>query len=153
MDGQSVYRTRQKTLIEECLRNTGGRHITAETVAALLTAQGTPVGMATIYRQLERLVEEGTVRKYVLDGKTGACYQYNGETVCEHFHLKCLKCGELFHADCDFLNRLSEHIYREHGFSVDNTKTVFYGECAACRRKEKKGGGAASSLNKGEKLI
>ena len=48
---------------------------TADGLAALLQEQGTPVGKATIYRYLEALVEQGMVRKYVMEGAS-ACYQY-----------------------------------------------------------------------------
>ena len=99
----------------------------------------TPVGTATVYRTLEQLVEEGIVRKYVLDGKSSACYQFlSGEphACTEHFHLKCTQCGQLFHVSCDYLNQLGEHLLEHHGFVIDHTKTVLYGLCAACAKKK-----------------
>ena len=99
----------------------------------------TPVGTATVYRTLEQLVEEGIVRKYVLDGKSSACYQFlSGEphACTEHFHLKCTQCGQLFHVSCDYLNQLGEHLLEHHGFVIDHTKTVLYGLCAACSKKK-----------------
>lgn len=132
------YRTKQGEWIETLLKETDGAHITAEELCRRLNENGTPAGLTTVYRRLEKLTERGIVRKYTTDTKGGACYQYCGDAVCEHFHLKCLTCGALLHADCDFLSRLSEHVGAEHGFSIDNGKTVFYGECAACRRNKKK---------------
>lgn len=83
-------------------------------------------------------MEEGIVRKYVLDGKSSACYQFlSGEphACTEHFHLKCTQCGQLFHVSCDYLNQLGEHLLEHHGFVIDHTKTVLYGLCAACAKK------------------
>ena len=116
----------------------GDRHVTAGEISLYLQEQGTPVGMATIYRYLDQLVSEGIIRRYVLDGKSGACYQYVGDhpDACrEHFHLKCLACGKLFHVSCSYLNELNQHILEHHDFEVDHTKTVLYGYCSACRKK------------------
>lgn len=132
MDSQSNYRTKQKSLILSCVTETAGRHFTADDIADMLDARGTHVGKATVYRHLDRLLAEGEIKKYTLGDKTGACYQYNGKNTCEHFHLKCTYCGKLIHADCTFLDRLSEHISEHHGFSVDGSRTVFYGLCSDC---------------------
>ena len=134
---EKKYHTRQKTLIEDLLKNANGDHMTAEQVCRILSENGTPVGLSTVYRSLERLCDSGVIRRYVTGAKGSACYQYR-QVRCEHFHLKCVKCETLFHADCDFLNRLSEHVEREHGFRIDHSNTVFYGTCAACLRNEKK---------------
>lgn len=134
---EKEYRTKQKALVEELLKNAKGRHMTAEQVCRALEENGTPVGLSTVYRSLERLCESGIVRRYVTGAKGSACYQYR-ETECRHFHLKCNRCETLFHADCEFLNRLSEHVEQEHGFRIDHSNTVFYGLCAACLRSEKK---------------
>ena len=126
------YKTKQRELILSYLKNTELPHVTAGDIAAHLRSEN-PVGTATVYRQLEKMVEAGLVRKYSLDG--GACYQYvGGDEGCrEHFHLKCLSCGELIHVDCDFLCGLTPHILEHHGFEVDNSRTVMYGICCECR--------------------
>ena len=87
-----------------------------------------------LYRQLDKLVESGVVRKFVIDGKTGACYQYiENEHECrEHFHLKCISCGKLIHLNCDHLMSINKHIEEHHGFIIDPSQTVFYGRCADC---------------------
>ncbi len=129
------YNTRQREHILKYLRDNSSGHTTAGVIALYLHSQGTPVGIATIYRYLDQLAEEGIVRKYTIDNKTGSCYQYIGsDTNCtNHFHLKCVKCEKLFHVECDFLNELDVHILAHHGFSVDHTKTVLYGCCMDCR--------------------
>lgn len=135
------YKTKQREYILEFLRSYGTAHITVAELVRQLQDSGTPVGTATAYRNLEQLVEEGLVRKYTLDGKCSACYQYlesePNSTCChEHFHLKCTRCGRLFHVSCDYLNQLGEHLLEHHGFVVDHTKTVLYGLCRECAAQE-----------------
>jgi len=134
MDTQLNYKTKQKSFILECIKETDGKHFTADDIAEMLNKKGNRVGMATVYRHLERLLSEGEIKKYTIYGKAGACYQYSGEAVCEHFHLKCTGCGKLIHADCTFLDKLSEHIAEDHGFLIDGTRTVFYGKCSECSK-------------------
>ena len=92
------------------------------------------LGEATVYRTLSRFVEEGLLKKFISPGGSGAYYQYNEKSHgCDsHFHLKCVKCGTLFHMDCSFLKDMTSHIEGEHGFSVDNSKTTLYGTCKNC---------------------
>ena len=133
------YKTKQREYILAFLQNSEGRHITVAELVRHLQDNATPVGTATVYRTLEQLVEEGMVRKYVLDGKSSACYQFLSDEphLCqEHFHLKCTCCGRLFHVSCDYLNPLGEHLLEHHGFVIDHTKTVLYGLCADCAAKE-----------------
>lgn len=128
------YNTKQKGKILDFLIANKDNHMNVQKISAFLTAEGTPVGVATIYRQLDKLVENGVVRKYTIDGKTGACYQYIDENQdChQHFHLKCVKCDRLIHIDCSHLKGIEQHIFEHHGFLVDSSKTVFYGVCSDC---------------------
>ena len=136
MELQSNYKTKQKSLILDCVIATNGKHFTADDISLMLDEKGTHVGKATVYRGLDRLLAEGVIKKYTLGEKSGACYQYDGSS-CEHFHLKCTSCGKLIHADCEFLDKLSSHVSADHGFVIDGSRTVFYGKCSECFRAEK----------------
>ena len=135
------YKTKQREYILAFLQNSEGRHITVAELVRHLQDNATPVGTATVYRTLEQLVEEGMVRKYVLDGKSSACYQFLSDEphLCqEHFHLKCLSCGTLFHVQCTFLDEMQAHIAAHHHFQIDHTKTVLYGYCEQCQNAQQK---------------
>ena len=130
MIASSGYKTKQRALVEGILSENCGRHLTVEQVVELLEKNGSHVGRTTVYRCLEKLIEEGSVQKYAAAAGESACYQYlNGESCHEHFHLKCTSCGRLIHIECEHLGELSEHIGSEHGFKVDKLKTVLYGLC------------------------
>ena len=138
MKRDSGYNTKQKEKLLDYLIKNKEKHTNVQEISAFLNAEGTPVGVATIYRQLDKLVDKGIVRKYAFDGKTCACYQYiDSERGCHnHFHLKCLSCGRLIHLDCDHLAEISNHIAKEHGFQIDSSQTVFYGICSDCSKKK-----------------
>lgn len=130
------YKTHQRSVITDFLKENGDEHITVEELVSKLEQSGESVGRTTVYRCLEKLESEGLVRKYISAGKESCCYQYVGDAECkEHFHLKCEKCGKLIHIECDTLDTLKEHIKDEHGFSVNALKTVLYGICEECGKE------------------
>ncbi|MDR3173387.1 MAG: transcriptional repressor [Treponema sp.] len=136
------YRTRQGEGILEYVRSQGGRHITVSGMARHFAGTNENIGQTTIYRHLEKLAAEGTIRKYVLGDGKSACYQYvDSQALCrEHFHLICERCGVLIHEDCDLLEEIRAHLLLEHKFRIDMLKTIFYGTCAACLSASPEGG-------------
>ncbi len=129
------YNTRQQELILSYIKQNASEHLTADAIASALKDE--QVGKTTVYRCLERLCKQHTVRKYILSEGKSACYQYAlGEDCHRHFHLKCLRCGRLIHAECEQLAQIEEHICLEHDFDIDASRTVFYGICGECKKNE-----------------
>lgn len=133
---KNIYNTKQKNMILDYLKTTKA-HTTAAQIVYALKEKGEVIGTATVYRQLEKMVSAGIVRKYITN--TSACFQYSGEECTNHFHLKCNLCGTLFHVDCDFLEELAPHILEHHRFVVDNHRTVVYGTCEKCLEEKNNG--------------
>jgi Fur family ferric uptake transcriptional regulator len=133
------YKTRQKEELLSYLKTKPGQHFTARDLMAHLQNQGKNLGASTIYRQLEQLVQEGLVKKYILDGQSAACFEYVGDHDCasQHcFHFKCEKCGQLIHFHCDELEHALAHMLADHGFDTNSLRTVFYGLCENCSKHE-----------------
>ncbi len=131
------YKTRQRERLLEYFTSVPGRHITAGDVCEYLKEEGESIAQATVYRQLDSLVEEGILVKYNVEPGCPSCYEYlgedhpvNGETC---FHCKCTKCGKLIHLHCEEVEELTEHLDQEHKFRLDPRRTVFYGVCEDCR--------------------
>ena len=85
------------------------------------------------------MVAEETVAKYVVDGTSGACFEYTGGQQAEKescYHCKCEKCGKLIHLHCEDVVKLEQHLMDSHGFRMDPCRTVFYGICEECRSTE-----------------
>lgn len=131
------YNTKQKAAILRCVENTKGQHFTIDSLCEKLFENGVSVGRTTVYRYLERLSDEGILRKYSAALGESVCYQYvEVKQHChEHFHLKCEKCGSLIHMECEELEGIIEHINSHHGFKLNPLKTVIYGICEGCAAK------------------
>ncbi len=132
---EKLYKTKQRLYILEYLKQNANEHITADMIIEHFKELGTPIGKATIYRYLDNLVNENKVRKYTMPYRNNAaCFQYVDSTdnCLNHYHMKCIKCGNLIHIDCKELEELSQHIYNEHNFKLDIFKTILYGTCKNC---------------------
>ena len=133
------YRSRSEELIRDALRAFEGRHASAEEVRAYLLKRGEAIGLTTVYRRLERMEERGEVRR--ISGVGGSsCYQYIADGSCsDHYHLYCTACGRTEHLSCGEIDLLFGHIANEHSFSIDRSRTVLYGRCAACSNSKSEG--------------
>lgn len=134
MNNKKIYKTKQRDLILNYITENKTKHITVDMVVDYMKNNGEQVGQTTVYRNLNKLVEEGIVLKYQNAEGISACYQYaeEDEGCLNHYHLVCVECGEMIHLQCDYLERFSTHIFNEHEFKVNKFKTVFYGLCKNC---------------------
>ncbi|MCH5190530.1 MAG: transcriptional repressor [Oscillospiraceae bacterium] len=130
------YETKQSRLVLDFLKENADRHYSAEEVYFALVGCGGHIGRTTVYRQLDKLVDDGRARKFSAGDNNASCYQFCNPDVCHnHYHLKCSGCGKLIHTECDFLDKLSSHILNEHRFIVDSSQTVLYGLCRDCQER------------------
>ncbi|WP_295587113.1 Fur family transcriptional regulator [uncultured Oscillibacter sp.] len=130
------YITKQQQAVLRCLEQRQGESLTAAELAQALREEGCPVGLATIYRQLEKLTCAGQVHK--INTAEGAFFH-----LCDHAGgprdcvlLKCSSCGRIRHLDCSHLQALYDHLEQEHHFRIDPRGTVFTGLCEVCAAKE-----------------
>lgn len=136
MSSKTQYRTKQREQILAFLENTEGRHVTVQEICDALRLQGTAIGTTTVYRQLERLIDEGLAVKYTVDGAP-ACFAYlhpeshGHANIC--YHGKCELCGCVLHLHCEEVEKLMTHVSDHHGFRIDPRRTVFYGICQNCQ--------------------
>lgn len=138
MNHAKTYHTRQQKVILQCMEHMEPGYITAGQIAEYLKKQGETVGLTTVYRHLERFQKEGIVQKIMLDGNSGACYQYirKKEDDENQFLLKCEDCGDIMNMDCGHMKELYSHVLEEHHFNVNPHRTMFYGVCEKCLVKE-----------------
>lgn len=138
MSTKGQYKTKQRDELRTFLESMPGKHITAGDVCEYFKRSGKNIGAATVYRQLEKMVDEGLVTKYNIDATSPACFEYMGAHLSEDacYHCKCQTCGKLIHMHCDELTELQNHILNHHGFSIDPMRTVFFGICRECAEAE-----------------
>ena len=140
MGEKSLYKTKQREELLDYLISVQGQHITVNDICRHFQDRGISIGVATIYRQLEKMVNEGLVSKYIIDANTPACFEYiaddedHDKEIC--FHCKCEKCGKLIHLHCEELEDMQGHLSEEHEFTLNPMRTVLYGICGECREKD-----------------
>ena len=136
MNSRSRYKTKQRDILLAYLKTMQGVHVTASDICDHFRSLKAPIGQSTVYRHLESLVDEGIIKKYIIDGSSAACFEYVepdshvDADVC--FHCKCEKCGRLIHLHCDEMNEMQSHLISDHHFKMDPVRTVFYGLCEQC---------------------
>ena len=92
--------SRRNTIQKDLVRNTVyemRRHVTAIEVYEFIKEAYPSIGKGTVYRNLDILVEEGALRKVeVPNGPNRFDF-----TLKNHYHVRCIKCGEIFDVDMD----------------------------------------------------
>ena len=131
------YSTRQKRELLKFLQERQLRHFSVDDVVFALQGRGEKVGRTTVYRYLEQLAEQGSVRKYQ-NAQGVTQYQHVADSAaCDgHFHMMCRRCGNLLHVDCGLMRAMAEHLDKEHGFQLDPRETILVGLCRDCRGGE-----------------
>lgn len=128
------YNTKTRQLILDYLIANREHAVSAANILEELERQDAAPNPTTVYRYLDKLASEQRVMKYVADKGEKAVFQYVGEGQhChEHLHLKCVRCGQILHLDCHFMDEVRGHLQAEHGFALQCEGSVLYGLCRAC---------------------
>lgn len=124
-------KTIQCSLVLETVRKLQ-RHVTADEVFEEIAKTHPNIGRGTVYRNLQRLSENGDIRK--VEVPEGAdCYDY---ILKPHYHIRCVKCGKVFDVDVPYIGDLEKNVEDFHGFTEISHDIMFKGICPACRAKK-----------------
>ena len=123
--------TAQRVVILEALRKQ--RHtITAQELFDQLRPKHPYLGRATVFRNLDVLVDFGLARRFE---RAGHVYAYASCSSEHHHHLLCTSCNKAIEIDESVIEPLAARIHDTHGFSVEHSALDFYGLCAECQGK------------------
>jgi len=104
-------------------------HPTAE---YLLGKLGSDIGYTTLYRNLNKLSENGIIKK--IDGlEMPAHFDHNTS---EHYHFICEKCKKVFDIPAGVAPDLVKNTRQTTGFDITSHDIIFRGICKKCKRKE-----------------
>jgi len=105
-------------------------HIDAEALLGAMKARGLKISRATVYRNLDLLVESGLARKQRL-GSRGFLYEHvhGGQ---QHDHLVCTGCGRVVEFVSPGIAALQAEICRAHGFQPMRHTLQIAGLCNGC---------------------
>lgn len=106
------------------------RHIDADQILAAARADGQKISRATVYRNLELLVECGLVAKVVLPG--GRTVYEHLHPGLEHDHLSCRQCGRIVEFVSPGISALLAEICRAHDFDPGAPQLQISGLCRVC---------------------
>lgn len=127
------YATEQRAALLSFLRENCDRQFSVEELAEELCGRQ-DISISSIYRNVNQMVAEGYLAKLSQNNSRRFLYQYIGARVCEeHLHLKCQRCGRLFHMDDKSMESILSVVMKANNFSIDREKTVLYGNCQKCR--------------------
>jgi Fur family ferric uptake transcriptional regulator len=120
--------TKQQSAVLEALQAYEG-FVSAQDIHAQLRSAGATVGLATVYRALQRIVDEGradAVRSEAGEVGYRACSRGH------HHHLMCRHCGRAVELEGPQIERWARQVARTHGFTdVEHTVELF-GTCDDC---------------------
>jgi Fur family ferric uptake transcriptional regulator len=120
--------TRQRTAIREAISHAARPLLPHEVLeAAQVDVPG--ISIATVYRNLRVMVEEGELKTVMLPNETA---RFELEGAGHHHHFQCLQCQRVFEVDAcpgDFAALAPA------GFTVEDHELTLYGRCGDCAPK------------------
>lgn len=106
-------------------------HPTVEEIYEVMKKKFHNIGIATVYRNIEQLIQMGKIAKIDIPGGPS---QFEGHLE-EHFHIKCTECGKVSDVWLDY--KLEDHIEINTaipGYKLSGYKIDFWGTCNICNR-------------------
>lgn len=140
---KNEYSTAQKRTLLDFLKSNSDRDFTIDEIILAMTLESAEglvsPAKSSVYRQIKKLCENGLVRRFESKDKNSFVYQFieSTEECDRHFHLKCVRCGKLYHVECSFLDSAKEHIRQKHGFVIGENQSILYGVCEKCIQTER----------------
>lgn len=130
----SQYRlTGQRATVLEVMVRNRGKHLSAEEVLQQARLLRPNIGIATVYRTLDKLASLEVLYKGMFDsGK----YRYelaDDNQEHHHHHVVCLSCGSISEIKDDLLCELERNIQKQ-GFQIIDHDLKFYGYCPRCSK-------------------
>lgn len=123
-------RTRQRAAIDEILDETDD-FTSAQQLHAALRARGSRIGLATVYRTLQTMADDGRVD--VLRTDSGEAVYRRCDVADHHHHLVCRSCGAAVEIARPAVEAWADQVASEHGYVDVNHTVELFGLCPACQ--------------------
>jgi len=126
--GRVRRHTRQRDAVRQLLANAAGFR-TAQEVYDALRDQGAGVGLATVYRTLQTMVDSGELDALrTSDGQTA----YRRCSSEHHHHLVCRVCGRTVEIALPDIETWMATLGDTHGFTEIDHEIELFGRCLGC---------------------
>ncbi|MEQ6901621.1 Fur family transcriptional regulator [Nocardioides sp. YIM 152588] len=121
--------TRQRRAISEALQHSEDFR-SAQDIHDAVRRSGEKVGLATVYRTLQAMVDSGEVD--VLQSAAGEA-TYRRCSPDHHHHLVCRQCGRTVEIAAPAVERWARSVADEHGYADVSHTIELFGTCADCQ--------------------
>ena len=151
MDGQGKIRRvgYRMTAGREAILNVmaqSSEHLSAEDIYIRVHEQKPSIGLTTIYRTLELLVNIGMVAKFDFgDGRARFELMQGPKRVKHHHHLVCTGCSRIIEyndfidEEISILESIQAKLSKNYDFVITNHLVQYWGLCASCCAEKKSG--------------
>lgn len=132
---KNTYKTKAREEIISYLKNHPEQRLTAREIYEAVCDGEKTVDRTTIYRNLDRLCENGGLMRFKEPNQESWYYQYSSdhEHCDRHMHAQCSVCGKVFHLDRPFVDAFAEGMIKEYGLDISPADTVILGKCSECK--------------------
>jgi Fur family ferric uptake transcriptional regulator len=121
--------TWQREAVRAALDDAGG-FVSAQGLHGALHAGGSAIGLATVYRALADLAQEGDADS--LQSPDGESLYRACSTAAHHHHLICRNCGLTVEIEADAVETWARAVAAENGFTQAAHVVDVFGLCADC---------------------
>ncbi len=111
--------------------NRSDKHWDADDVAYALRKEGVQIGIATVYRGLAALAEQGLIESIQLADKK----RYERADKAHHDHLICTGCGNIEEFCEPEIEMLQDKVAEGCGFKMQGHQLLLFGLCKTCNGK------------------
>ena len=122
--------TRQKQIILDILDN-NRVHPTMNEIYSLAKEKYPSIGQATIYRNVNHLVEDGKLIKF--PSNKDDIYHYDINTSI-HSHLICRKCGKITDIFDNGYTKIFNRLEKNNFIKIDKGMIILEGVCSNCKK-------------------
>ena len=108
-------------------------HPTADKLYELIRPFMPTISLATVYRNLNQLVDNGIIRK--ISGLDGSVHY--DHCVEKHYHFICTYCNKVYDVPYDVAQDLEQKLKSLTGLEAQSSDLTFKGICPVCQKSKK----------------
>ena len=124
------FTTQRKTILEVFLNNKG--HVEVEGLFLEIQKIDPSIGIATVYRTMNLLVECGLARQNVLSKGHKSFEKLYHQS--HHDHLICTQCNKIVEFEHPLIEKYQLEICQTYGFTLSQHHMEIYGRCSDCQK-------------------
>ena len=123
--------TRQLEIILEVMNKKENMfHPTAGEIVELVLKHDPSIGQATVYRNINKLVNDGMLIKIPTEDN----FRYD-VTINDHIHLTCLKCHKVFDLFDEDYQKNIKKLENKNNLIITSSNLVLKGYCTTCNKE------------------